>query len=452
MHTPINTLRRDLIALWSVIAAVSSILVWLLFELSRQGATAQIEQARFHAATSCQVMQHGALQAKLLPAPTERVNAEGWQAIIDLALREEAGSEGGFWQAGKGVFAYAFPTYDGTGVKRDPPSAELEKITNMAELASHRHQLIVEVRPGLREAIVFAACPLDKMQDAPVAWVMKRILLIQADVLNHLSLALALLIGLVVMSGAWLAWMLGRWQRQVTTLVQQLAQSERMATLGRVSAGLAHEIRNPLATMRMKVENAMAASPERYQQRSQSAFEAVLSQTSRLERLISSLLALTHPLQLDKQVLDLRAWLSGIASLHQEAMVAQQAAWILTVDDEVVEHARTQALLDPEKMAQVMDNLILNALAHVPAGGSIELGLGYTPAQQLRLWVADSGSGVPEHLRSHVFEPFSTARSGGTGLGLALAREIVQAHGGELWLADTPAGACFEIELPWHTS
>ncbi|HEY0907542.1 MAG TPA: ATP-binding protein, partial [Methylophilus sp.] len=451
-QTHTKQVRRDLLMLWALIAAVSSLLVWLLIELSRQGAASQIAEARLHAAASCQVMQHGAHQAKLQLPPATGASMAGWQAVIDLALREEPGSEGGFWQPERGVFAYAFPTYDGTGVKRDPPVAELEKITATAELASRSHQLIVEVRPGLREAIVFAACPLTESTETPVAWVMKRVLLIQADVLNHLSLALALLIGLVVMSGAWLAWMLLRWQRQTTALMQQLAQSERMATLGRVSAGLAHEIRNPLATMRMKVENAMAAAPERYQQRSQSAFEAVLAQTARLESLISSLLALTHPLQLHKQALDLRVWLTSLANLHQEAITAQQASWRLTMDDAVVARARTLALLDPDKMAQVMDNLILNALAHVPVGGYVELGLAPASNDHLLIWVADNGSGVPAHLHAHVFEPFSTARSGGTGLGLALAREIVHAHGGELRLADTPTGARFEIELPWQPS
>lgn len=452
MHTSANSLRRNLTALWSAIAAVSFLLVWLLFELSRQGAPAQIEQARLHAAASCQAMQHGVTQARLntiLPASQSR---SAWRAIIDLALREEPGTEGGFWQPGVGVFAYAYPTYDGSSEKRDPPEAELDKITATASLASQMRTLILEVRPGLREAIVFAACPLTSAPAGPVAWVMKRVLLIQADVLSHLSLALALLIGLVVMTGAWLAWMLARWQRQTSLLAQQLAQSERMATLGRLSAGLAHEIRNPLATMRLKVENALAAPPERYQQRSKSAFEAVLSQTARLESLISSLLALTHPLHIQKRTLDVRAWLTGLAALHQEAMNAHQASCILSIADEVAERAQSIAVLDPDKMSQVMDNLILNALAHVPEGGQIELGIAQGRAHGLLLWVADNGSGVPEHIRSQVFEPFSTARSGGTGLGLAMAREIVQAHGGELRLADTPVGARFEMELPWHTS
>lgn len=452
MYTPANSLRRNLTALWSAIAAVSLLLVWLIFELSRQGAPAQIEQARLHAAASCQAMQHGVTQARLNIDSSSSEAVAAWRAIIDLVLREEPGSEGGFWQPDRGVFAYAFPTYDGSGEKRDPPEAELDKITAIAQLASQARTLILDVRPGLREAIVFAGCPLSAAPAGPVAWVMKRVLLIQADVLSHLSLALALLMGLVVVTGAWLAWMMVRWQRQTTLLAQQLAQSERMATLGRVSAGLAHEIRNPLATMRMKVENALAAPPERYQQRSQSAFEVVLSQTARLESLISSLLALTHPLQIQKRTLDVRTWLTSCATLHQEAMNTHQISCTLSIADEVVGRARLQAVLDPDKMAQVMDNLILNALAHVPEGGQIELGVAQGAAHGLLLWVADNGSGVPEHIRTQVFEPFSTARSGGTGLGLALAREIVQAHGGQLHLADTPNGARFEIELPWHTS
>jgi two-component system sensor histidine kinase HydH len=103
-------------------------------------------------------------------------------------------------------------------------------------------------------------------------------------------------------------------------------------------------------------------------------------------------------------------------------------------------------------MARVFDNLLLNALAHTAEGGTITLGAGRGPRGDLLLWVADDGVGVPHDLRNTLFEPFATARTGGSGLGLALVREIVQAHGGQVRLADAARGARIDMELPWPAS
>ena len=109
-------------------------------------------------------------------------------------------------------------------------------------------------------------------------------------------------------------------------------------------------------------------------------------------------------------------------------------------------------------MARVYDNLLLNAMAHTGEGGEIELGARGARGPRgprggaLLLWVADDGSGIPDDLRDTLFEPFATARAGGTGLGLALVREIVQGHGGRVALAESAKGTRIEMELPWPRS
>ncbi|WGV18628.1 ATP-binding protein [Pseudomonas putida] len=450
------SVRRDLLILWLSIAAVALVLAWLLLIIGRQGAGPQIAQARQLTSTSCQALQAGAARVgQQLPSAQDQpslMTPAAAQAVLDLALRDQPGMEGGFWRADAGVVAYAFPTYDGTGIKRDPPSAELERIASTAQRAQDSAGLVADVRPGLREAVAFAACPVDTEDRRLIAWTLMRVPLLASETVNTLILAVSLLLALVVASGAWLGWMISRWQRQSAHLRKQLAQSERLATLGRVSAGLAHEIRNPLGTMRMKVENAMAAPADRREARVAGALEAVLSQTARLETLVSSLLALTQPLRAERQAVDLQEWLAEQRDAHAEAAQNKGVRITLAVEPQLTASAKKVALFDPTQMARVFDNLLLNAMAHTEAPGAIELGAHRTRRGTLLLWVADDGSGIPADLRETLFEPFATTRAGGTGLGLALVREIVQGHGGRVGLADSAKGTRIEMELPWPES
>lgn len=441
-----SSLKRDLLILWLAIAAVSLVLAALLLVLIRQGAGPQIARATHQAAVSCEALRAGAERMVLADLGA---SSSASQAVLDLALRDRPGTEGGFWRADAGVVAYAFPTYDGTGIKRDPPSAELERIASTAQRALDSASLVSDVRPGLREAVVFSACPVDAKPLGLAAWTLMRVPLIGADVVNPLILAVSLLLCMVIISGAWLGRMLARWRRQSESLQRQLAQSERLATLGRVSAGLAHEIRNPLGTMRMRVENALAAPPEVRDARVAGALETVLEQTGRLDTLVSSLLALTQPFRVERQPTDLRAFLDVQRQRHQAAASAAGVTLGVAVDPAL--DTMAPACFDPVQMARVFDNLLLNALAHTAAGGTIELGARRTTGGLL-LWVADDGVGVPAALRDTLFEAFATERSGGSGLGLALVREIVQAHGGRAALAPSPRGARIELELPWPTS
>jgi two-component system sensor histidine kinase HydH len=466
-----KTIKRDLLVLWISIAAVSVLLTWLMLQLSRQGAAAQIDDARQQAAISCETIRAGAGRTRTATAAANSVGGmltpSAAQAVIDLALRDQSGVEGGFWRADRGVVAYAFPTYDGSGIKRDPPAAELERIGSTAQRAQDAASLTIDVRPGLREAVVFSACPVDAEKtganavqtgqaaaDTPplIAWTLQRVSVIRTDVVNKLTMATSLLLGLVIVSGAWLGWMLARWRRHAAQLSLQLAQSERLATLGRISAGLAHEIRNPLATMRMKAENALAAPLDVRETRVASALESVLSQTERLEQLVSSLLALTQPFRVERQVLDLSAWLGERRQIHAESAAALGVTLTVRVNPDTAAQVQRVALIDPAQMERVLDNLLLNALAHTAAGGTIEMGAQRLASGALQLWVADNGAGIPEALRENLFEPFSTARAGGTGLGLTLVREIVQAHGGRISLADVPSGARIDMEFPWPAS
>ncbi|WP_280192764.1 sensor histidine kinase [Delftia sp. PS-11] len=442
--------------LWLTITAVALLLAWLLLLLTRQGTEQQVARARDAAGISCNALQAGAARADLQGLLSDTPSAQHMasaQAVLDLALRDRPGMEGGFWRTGTGVIAYAFPTYDGTGIKRDAPIAEMERITSTAERARDASQLVTDLRPGLREAVVFAACPASADAAGLVAWTLMRVPLISASVVNPLIFAVSLLLGMVLVSGLWLGRMLGRWQRQTAQMQQQLVSAERLATLGRLSAGLAHEIRNPLATMRMKAETALAAPEQVRQARITGALEAVLTQTARLEALVSSLLALTQPLRVEPEALDPLALLQERRLAHLEMAQAQGTELQAVLPPaEPAPGQRWMVMLDHAQVCRALDNLLLNALAHTPRGGCVQLGCERTGTGWLRLWVADDGAGIPAEMRDTLFEPFTTARPGGTGLGLALVREIVQAHGGRVALARTSHGTRIEMDFPWHAS
>ena len=118
---------------------------------------------------------------------------------------------------------------------------------------------------------------------------------------------------------------------------------------------------------------------------------------------------------------------------------------------QLVQPVTDPPLLDAEQMRRALDNLILNAIENTPAGGVIEVAARQR-TDNLCLRVRDTGQGVPDNIRERLFEPFVTGRSEGTGLGLAVVREITRAHGGEARLVPTGPGAEFEIEVPWRTS
>ena len=216
------------------------------------------------------------------------------------------------------------------------------------------------------------------------------------------------------------------------------ARAERMASLGRVTAGVAHEIRNPIAAMRLRAESALAldplAEPERAATRGRSALTAILAQVERLDRLSGELLTMTQRREPMREQVDLSDFLASIAADWPDARLR-------------IETPDASPQFDPEMIRRALDNLIQNAARHATDGTDIVLRAIASPAS-LRIEVEDSGPGIPESLRGDLFEPFVTSRADGTGLGLAIAREMIQAHGGQITLARAEPGALFVIDLP----
>jgi len=201
----------------------------------------------------------------------------------------------------------------------------------------------------------------------------------------------------------------------------------RLAALGEMSAVLAHEIKNPLASLKGNAQLLAAALPEGEKPRQKA--ERVVEEARRLEQLAQDLLSFVR---------------SG--ELHRSDVAVGELVRAAAGDTaiELVGDARWS--LDGDRMRQVLANVIANAVEAGPPPVRVAV---QATGDQLVIDVADRGPGVPEAERERIFEPFVTKKTCGTGLGLAIARRIVMLHGGTIVVGDAPGGgALFHIVVP----
>ena len=237
-----------------------------------------------------------------------------------------------------------------------------------------------------------------------------------------------------------------RLKHDANALNRQLAEAERFSTLGKMAAQIAHEIRNPAGAMRLKAENALAGDGARRE----AALRTIIEQVARIELQVTSLLALTQSVTVRPCEVDLRAWLDDIVHTHESRAESRH----VTLGAEVAQNP-TRPVFDPAQMARALDNLLVNALRHAPSGGNVTVRAYCAVAQggeRLRLEVIDNGAGVGPAERERIFEPFVTGRPDGSGLGLAVVREVASAHGGRAYLAEDSNVTRFVIDLPWRPS
>ncbi len=481
-----KSLRSQLVFFWALLLAICMALGVMMVTLYRSSAGAQIADGRAVAEQSCRAIAARYVKSVPDPAPSAP-QLDLLQVLLQLVLIEAPHVEGGIWQSAGGLLAYAYPTYEGSGVKRDIPATEQPLIVEMAQQAARTQQPQTDVVRGTREALIVSSCPLASPGHDLAAWTMTRTHAGALAAQTSLRTGLGILMGAVLVSGIWLGLILLRGLRHVRRVEAQLSaagdeampvlartgvreldrvidgfnrygvrfeknrehlreaaqrqsRDQRLAALGRMTGGIAHEIRNPIAAMRLKAENALALGPERQGE----ALHAIVGQIDRLEGLVQSLLALVQPVALAPVRVDLPAWLAERAAGVQRR--ANDEVVMLRVEPD----APADAVFDPVHLARAVDNLLDNALRHAPRGGRVVLAAERDDGR-LRIRIDDDGPGVPEAFRSQLFEPFATGRADGTGLGLALAREVALAHGGELRHVALPRGTRFELELPWRT-
>lgn len=242
-------------------------------------------------------------------------------------------------------------------------------------------------------------------------------------------------------------------QRQLEDLAAaraKLAQQEKLASLGELAGAVAHEVRNPLAILRSLVQNLEESLGE-----AEPAVEGretcglLLEEIDRLAHVTSTLVGFARPLTLERRSAS-AASIAERTRLLGSQMLRDRAVRLRLVGEEG--HDATLDA-DADLLCQVLLGLLENAAEASPAGEGIELAWRRSAEGGVEFTVTDRGEGIAEELREKVFEPFFSTRPQGTGLGLAVARQIVDAHGGEISVVPrTDWGSCFRLRLPASSS
>jgi PAS domain S-box-containing protein len=224
-------------------------------------------------------------------------------------------------------------------------------------------------------------------------------------------------------------------------LQRQLIHSEKLATIGRLSAALAHEIKNPLAGISGAIQVIGENIPEKDSR--QEIIKEILRQTKRLDNTINHLLLYSKPRPLNKVYYNIHTLLDQVIIVLQQEPQMEKVEIVRCYDKEF-----TKAFIDPQQMEQVFMNIIINSLQAMPRGGKLTITTDQQRNKQL-ISFADTGVGIAAGMVLDIFEPFYTTKHRGTGLGLNISYNIVKSHGGTIKVkSELGKGAIFTIVLP----
>jgi len=421
-------------------------------------------------------------------------------------LQHEDGVEGGFYAArAEALIGYAFPTHEGPGAEKGMPDRERPTIENLARQAVAANAIKTFRFEGPHDAILFVSAPIHepthtdqttRMTDevTGAAWLMERLPGIEGGQNRELlfgsvgfgiaalmTALLAVFVTTEIRSGVnivlqrlgsmegglsatsqhmegrppleefdrvlhgidSLAFALQEKIESERALESQVRHKERLSALGQFAAGIAHELRNPLGTIRMRTQMWQRSADAEAARRSSAV---ILDEIDRLDTIISRLLYFARPIQLQLQPVSL----DDLCAVTASTWADKEAAKAVQITCKATSHSVVTA--DRGRLLQVLDNLMENAVhsaSHSMApGGSVTIST-MLDADFARIDIMDDGRGFTPTALRHAMDPFYTTKETGTGLGLSISFEIVQAHGGELLLANREAGgAVASLRLP----
>lgn len=225
--------------------------------------------------------------------------------------------------------------------------------------------------------------------------------------------------------------------------MQKMQRTEQMVVLGEIAAGLAHEIKNPIAAINVSIEVLLEELDISEEDRA--VLLKVAEEVKRIDLLIRGLLNFARPSAPRYTVVDLNKSLERTAGLITKHPSFSSINIVKDYDEGIPE-----VLADPMQLQQIFLNLLLNSVEAMPAGGTITLRTSHRPETGfVEVEVSDSGKGISEGVLGNIFKPFFTTKSHGTGLGLAITKQIVEQHGGTIVASNhSSGGLCFRIHLP----
>ena len=230
---------------------------------------------------------------------------------------------------------------------------------------------------------------------------------------------------------------------EVQNLKREIERSQRLASLGRLAAGIAHEIRNPLSS----IKGFATYFRERYKDipEDQKTAEIMIQEVERLNRVIGQLLEFARPVNIQKKPSSIHTVIQhSLKMIEREAQVNN-----IKISTRLSPEIKDVSI-DPDRINQVLLNLYLNSIEAMGHGGSLSVELSWDEnSQGARIAVSDTGAGINKEDLVHVFDPYFTTKQSGTGLGLAIVHKIIESHKGEVRVESEPGkGTTVTILLP----
>jgi signal transduction histidine kinase len=239
----------------------------------------------------------------------------------------------------------------------------------------------------------------------------------------------------------------GAWAyRRFVLLERRARHAERLAELGTLTGGLAHEIKNPLSTVQLNLqlleEDLRADHPGLT--RVLNRLATVRNETSRLRETLDDFLRYAGRLELDRKPTELNRLLEELVDFFTPQAQVQRIQLRLRKSEQPV-----TAQVDPRLIKQAVLNLMLNACQAMPGGGELMLSVARNGSSDALIDVVDTGPGVPPEVAERIFTAYYSTKKGGTGLGLPMSKRIAQEHGGDLSVRSEPGkGSDFTLRLP----
>lgn len=433
--------------------------------------------------------------------PGGRPYSHGDQSLEQITakvLQDETGIEGGFFRPrDQRLLGYAFPTHEGPGDPKALPARETPDIVNIASAAFTTGRLQQNEFYGPHDVVLFIAVPIcDQASCAggPVgsAWLMQRIPGAESDRKRALlwsAFGFGTIACVTVLFAFFVLRQVGQGteaildrltsmesdlnQRQHPATVrlaefhrvldgldrlgvalrgqmdrerelqERVRQSERLAAIGQLAAGVAHELRNPLATIRLRAQMTQRKTQEEI---SSQGSTVILAEVDRLDVMIERLLDFSRPIRLNA----VETNVSAIA----ESAIARWRARRAGINLRFVGQDAVVAVVDPLRLEQVFDNLIENAIHQLDEHKTDQPWIKVDcreESDKVILTVSDNAGGFSLAALKSAIEPFFTTRAKGTGLGLAITQEIVHAMHGTLTIANEGDGAVVRIQFPMES-
>ena len=226
-------------------------------------------------------------------------------------------------------------------------------------------------------------------------------------------------------------------------LQKRLVEQQKLASVGQLAAGVAHEINNPLTTIlttAMLLQEDMDPEDPNYRE-----LETITRETLRCRKIVTNLLDFARQSKPQKALQDINRIVRETMALTRKQAAFKNVAVEASLSDQT-----PMISLDKDQIQQCLINLALNSIEATPSGGIIRFATQALPEQEeVEITVSDTGRGMPENMVDRIFEPFFTTKENGTGLGLAITHGIIQKHGGSIDVeSKAREGTTFRIRLP----